>query len=127
MSRAKALLSANIKAERRKLGITQEKLAELTDLSVQTITDIEGCRTWVSDKTLQKLAGVLRVDMFELLIPPAEEAADSHAVPLLLKDLRAALIGDIDRRLDQFFTGLSGGGENKHEERQPHTEPRGRE
>ncbi|MDR0662745.1 MAG: hypothetical protein LBF80_01515, partial [Spirochaetaceae bacterium] len=31
--------------------MSQEKLAELADVSVQTVNFIEGCRTWVSDKT----------------------------------------------------------------------------
>jgi DNA-binding XRE family transcriptional regulator len=48
----RTLLAANIKAGRRDLNLSQEKLAELAGLSTQTISDIEGCRTWVSDKTL---------------------------------------------------------------------------
>ena len=31
------------------MGFSQEKLAELAEVSDQTINDIEGCRTWVSD------------------------------------------------------------------------------
>ncbi|MDR1836965.1 MAG: helix-turn-helix transcriptional regulator [Treponema sp.] len=42
-------LSANIKKYRSKMGFSQEKLAELAEISDQTINDIEGCRTWVSD------------------------------------------------------------------------------
>jgi hypothetical protein len=45
------LLAANIKVRRSELGLTQEKLAEMVDLSYQMLHDIEGCRTWVSDKT----------------------------------------------------------------------------
>ncbi|MDR2717949.1 MAG: helix-turn-helix transcriptional regulator, partial [Treponema sp.] len=52
-------LSLNIKKQRKILGLTQEKLAEATDLSSQTINDIEGCRMWVSDKTILKLAKIL--------------------------------------------------------------------
>lgn len=44
------ILSFNIKQKRKLYSLTQEKLAELTGLSAQTINDIEGCRTWVSDK-----------------------------------------------------------------------------
>ena len=63
------ILSLNIKKERKKLGLTQEKLAEIADLSSQTINDIEGCRMWVSDKTMSKLARVLHVEAYQLLIP----------------------------------------------------------
>lgn len=61
------ILSNNIKKERKKLGLTQEKLAEIAELSSQTINDIEGCRMWVSDKTMSKLAKVLHVEAYQLL------------------------------------------------------------
>jgi len=63
------ILSSNIKRERKKLGLTQEKLAEFAELSAQTINDIEGCRMWVSDKTITKLARILHVEVYQLLIP----------------------------------------------------------
>jgi len=63
------ILSSNIKRERKKLGLTQEKLAEVAGLSAQTINDIEGCRMWVSDKTITKLARILHVEVYQLLIP----------------------------------------------------------
>lgn len=63
------ILSFNIKNERKKLGYTQEKLAEVADLSSQTVNDIEGCRMWVSDKTITKLAQVLNIEVYQLLIP----------------------------------------------------------
>ena len=62
-------LSLNIKKQRKILGLTQEKLAETTDLSSQTINDIEGCRMWVSDKTILKLAKVLHIDAYQLFEP----------------------------------------------------------
>ncbi|MDR1143909.1 MAG: hypothetical protein LBK77_06810 [Spirochaetaceae bacterium] len=30
---------------------------------------IEGCRTWVSDKTILKLAKALKLDAYQLLLP----------------------------------------------------------
>jgi transcriptional regulator with XRE-family HTH domain len=62
-------LSLNIKKQRKILGLTQEKLAETADLSSQTINDIEGCRMWVSDKTILKLAKVLHIDAYQLFEP----------------------------------------------------------
>ena len=43
-------------------------MAEAVDLSAQTISDIEGFRTWVSDKTLIKLALALETDIYQLFI-----------------------------------------------------------
>lgn len=67
------ILSKNIKQKRKLFSLTQEKLAEAADLSPQTINDIEGCRTWVSDKTLIKLADVLHTTPAELLLTPSAE------------------------------------------------------
>ena len=101
--RVRILLASNIKARRRKLGLSQEKLAELAELSAQTISDIEGCRTWVSDKTLSKLSEVLSVDIFQLLVPIDEEKAEI-LLPQRIYNLRQNLKDDIDKRLDLFFT-----------------------
>jgi ribosome-binding protein aMBF1 (putative translation factor) len=54
------ILAVNIKKQREKLGITQEHLAEKADISAAMMNDIEGCRTWISDKTLKNLSSVLK-------------------------------------------------------------------
>ena len=63
------VLSLNIKKHRGKLGLSQEKLAENAKISSMMIKDIEGCRTWVSDKTLASLADALKTDIYRLLMP----------------------------------------------------------
>jgi DNA-binding XRE family transcriptional regulator len=40
------ILAANLKAQRKLLGISQEKLAEITGFSWQTVNSIECQRTW---------------------------------------------------------------------------------
>ena len=104
-AQAKELLALNTKILRKKWGISQEKLAEATGLSTQTISDIEGCRTWVGDKTLERLAKVLNVDIFQLFMPPEEGNEGDREVFLYnrLVKLRAAIKDDIDKRLDQFY------------------------
>jgi transcriptional regulator with XRE-family HTH domain len=85
------------------LGYTQEKLAEIVDLSTQTISDIEGCRTWVSDKTLMKLAEVLKVDISQLLAPVLKEGEPDFFFGQQVDLLRQCIKEDIDKRLNQFF------------------------
>jgi transcriptional regulator with XRE-family HTH domain len=63
------ILSSNLKNRRSILGITQEKLAENAEISVNMVNDIEGCRTWVSDKTLIRLAAALRTEVWSLFLP----------------------------------------------------------
>ena len=67
------ILSRNIKVIRAKLHISQAKLAEYADISLSYLTDIERCRTWVSDKTLKNLAKALKRDAWELLFTGDEE------------------------------------------------------
>ena len=105
MAQIKELLASNIKMLRKKWGFSQEKLAEATSLSAQSISDIEGCRTWVSDKTLERLAKALNVDIFQLFIPSHENNGNDPEVFLYnrLMKLRAVMKEDIDKRLDQFY------------------------
>lgn len=63
------ILSSNIKKHREVLGLSQERLAELAEISTIMVKDIEGCRTWVSDKTIINLAFALKTDIYRLLMP----------------------------------------------------------
>jgi len=72
-------LAINIKKQREKLGITQENLAEKSGISAAMMNDIEGCRTWVSDKTLKNLSSALNIDTYRLFIP---EITSGEAIPV---------------------------------------------
>jgi len=104
LEKLREILSFNIKKERKKLGLTQEKLAEIADLSSQTINDIEGCRMWVSDKTMSKLARVLHVEAHQLLI--AETPKESTTIEIndkekLLFDLEDRIIRNIRQQFKE--------------------------
>ena len=66
------ILAQNIKKRRKELGITQSKLAEMADISEPYMNDIERCQTWISDKTLSKLALALNLEIHELFIKSDE-------------------------------------------------------
>ena len=70
------ILAGNIKKYRKNLGYSQEKLAEKSHLSAQTLNDIEGCRRWVSAATLTKLAKALHVTEYRLLMPESDSTAE---------------------------------------------------
>jgi transcriptional regulator with XRE-family HTH domain len=53
------ILSGNIRAVREALHITQAKLAEHADIALPSLIGIEHRKTWVSDKTLIKIARAL--------------------------------------------------------------------
>ncbi|MHC6203030.1 helix-turn-helix domain-containing protein [Breznakiellaceae bacterium SP9] len=104
MNTARKLLAANIKAKRTALGLTQEKLAELTDVSYQMVHDIEGCRTWVSDKTLQSLSKALGLEIYELFRP--DEEADTETKELMTrfaKDISVAFNQSLDKVTEKYL------------------------
>ena len=86
------------------MSISQEKLAELADVSVQMIKRIEGQRTWVSDKMLTSLARVLGVSAFQLLVPTSGAISldDSALLSGMLQNLRQNIQDDIKIHLDRF-------------------------
>ncbi|MGL4985626.1 MAG: helix-turn-helix domain-containing protein [Treponemataceae bacterium] len=94
------ILSKNIKAGRIALHISQEKLAEFADLSMQMVNDIEGARTWVSDKTLVKLAQILNLEPSQLLSSeqPVTPPDICHVNDAVLK-----LKTEVNQEIDKLF------------------------
>ena len=85
-------LSANIKKHREALSFTQEKLAEAAGISANMVNDIEGCRTWISDKTLASLAEALKIETYRLFLP----------LPLTDNDLTKTVVKDLTHDLQKI-------------------------
>ena len=87
------------------MQISQEKLAELADVSVHMIKRIEGRRTWVSEKMLTNLACVLGVSAFQLLVPTDKEATsgDNAFISGLLQTLRQNIHDDINNNFNRLI------------------------
>jgi transcriptional regulator with XRE-family HTH domain len=99
------ILSKNLKAQRNKLGFSQEKFAEISGLSVQTINDIEGGRRWVSDKTITKLSIALNVECYQLLIPNFFSQNRKETTPTQnLMKLKEKMHKGVDTLIDAQFT-----------------------
>ena len=102
-------MSSNIKERRKKLGISQEKLAEMANLSIQMVNSIEGHRAWVSDKTLVALSNALGIEVFQLFTPASEIIKQDHS-PLpshwllkLRQDMKADINADVDIYFERLF------------------------
>ena len=61
------ILSKNIKNARIKAGYTQEQLAELSNISLSFLKDIEACKSGVSLLTLLNICNALKITTDELL------------------------------------------------------------
>lgn len=103
------ILSSNIKFHRKQLFLTQEKLAERAGLSAQTINDIEGCRTWVSDKSLIKIAEVLHLAPAELLLSQAEITSNENnkSEQRKLIQIKSLVQSAVSREIEAVFTRWS--------------------
>jgi len=99
------ILSKNIKAQRNNLGFSQEKFAEISGLSVQTINDIEGGRRWVSDKSMTKLSTALNVECFQLLIPDFFYLNKKETTPIQnLMKLKKKIHKEVNALINTQFT-----------------------
>jgi len=67
----KEIFAANLKEYRRKKGLTQEKLAEIADISLRYIAMLELGKSFPSGEMLEKIAIALDIQAFELFYPLA--------------------------------------------------------
>jgi transcriptional regulator with XRE-family HTH domain len=101
------VLSKNLKAQRNKIGISQEKFAEISGLSVQTINDIEGGRRWVSDKTITKISSALHIECYQLLIPEFNEQNKKGATSTQhMLRIKKNMLKGINSQIETNFTDL---------------------
>lgn len=62
----KQQLGKKIKRMRQNRGLTQEKLAEMVDISLRTLSGIEIGENFVTSDTLEKIINALETDLEEL-------------------------------------------------------------
>ena len=67
----KEIFAANLKENRRKKGLTQEKLAESADISLRYLAMLELGKSFPSGEMLNKLAQALDIQAFQLFYPLA--------------------------------------------------------
>jgi len=60
------VLAANLRENRRKLGMTQEELAEKADVSTHYIAMIEICKKYPKPDTLEQIAKALGIKPYKL-------------------------------------------------------------
>ena len=61
-------VAVNLKKFRNNADLTQEQLAEKTDLSPETIGNLENAKSWFSLDSLIKISSALKIRPFELLL-----------------------------------------------------------
>jgi transcriptional regulator with XRE-family HTH domain len=61
-------LGDNLRMYRKRRGYMQEELAKEIGISVPFLSDIENGKKWVSPATLAKIAEVIKIDAYMLLM-----------------------------------------------------------
>ena len=94
------LVGQRIRAIRKKRGMTQERLAELAEISPQHCSGIETGAAKVSLPALIKIANVLDASMDELLM----DSVSAAAKPEMMKEVEAVFA---DATADEMYLMLS--------------------
>jgi transcriptional regulator with XRE-family HTH domain len=84
MQDIKEIFAGNLKKIRRKKGLTQEKLAEKANMSLQYLALLELARKFPSGEMLERLANALEIETYELL---AAVSSANNELELLRNDI----------------------------------------
>jgi len=92
MADIKEIFAANLKENRRKRGLTQEKLAEMANMSLHYLATLELGGNFPSGEMLEKLAQALDIQAFQLFTPTATpEGALLHLEQSIVANIKQAL------------------------------------
>jgi transcriptional regulator with XRE-family HTH domain len=95
MENIREILAKNLRENRRRLNLSQPKLAELANLSTHYIASIETLRKFPTPDVLEKLAEALDIETHELF-------SVSHSAQKELENLRNDIIYEV-KALNETF------------------------
>ena len=91
------VLAANLRENRRKLGLTQEKLAEMANVSLHYISMIETCNKYPKPEMVEHLANILGIESYKLFT--VEDDTDEpleRLHRLIIKDVKTIVREAVD-------------------------------
>jgi transcriptional regulator with XRE-family HTH domain len=92
MENIREILANNLRENRRRLGLSQPKFAELADLSTHYVSMIESGRKFPTPEVIGRLAVALAIEPNELFAaPPTPEWALERLHEEVVSDIRAVL------------------------------------
>ena len=92
------ILATNIKENRRKKGLTQEKLAEKANMSLHYLALLEIARKFPSGEMLERLASALDIETYELL---AVAPSPHNELEQLRREIKDDIQNTFGERLEQ--------------------------
>jgi len=94
----KEILANNIKENRRKKGLTQEKLAEKANMSLHYLAVLELARKFPSGEMLERIAEALEIEPHEFFIVPN---SPQNELELLRQEIKEDIKNEFGDRLEQ--------------------------
>ncbi|MDR1250044.1 MAG: helix-turn-helix domain-containing protein [Treponema sp.] len=94
MGSIREIFARNLKINRRRCGLSQEKLAEKADVSTHYIAILEIARSFPTSAVLERIAGALDIEIYELFLVP-------HAPNTELTQFREEIRGDMKQLCDE--------------------------
>jgi len=109
MANIKEILAANLRENRRKKGLTQEKLAEMADMSLHYLATLELGNNFPSGEMLEKLANALDIQAFQLFYPSSTpEGALLHLEQSIIDSIkgefRQEIVGETVKAIKQTLS-----------------------
>ena len=97
-------LAENVKRIRKSKNLTQFQLAEIAEVSEETIKNIELCRCWTSDKNLAKITEALNIDISKLFLPVQSSIQeDSKNIAQIKQTIAEELKSYIETKLNEII------------------------
>jgi transcriptional regulator with XRE-family HTH domain len=100
MESIRDILARNMKAHRKKCGLTQAKLAEKADITTQYIAMIEVSRKFPTPEMMERIARALEIETYQLFsTDPSLEAALQQLYRTVADDIERVVAEAIDKKL----------------------------
>ena len=108
MDHVQNALVTNIKRIRREAGLSQIKLAELSDLSTSFIAEIEGGKKFPSSASIEKIAQALSLRPYQLFLDDEDrrDVDTSGRIAKLTRELKASVSANIEETTRKIIAEL---------------------
>jgi transcriptional regulator with XRE-family HTH domain len=93
------LLASNIKKYRTSFGYSQEKLAEIAEVSTSFIASIETCKKFPSSGSIGKLARAFGIKPYQLFMEPEADTFGTSKIGELKEDLKV----EVSEQIESYF------------------------
>jgi len=101
------ILAGNIKENRRKNGLSQEKLAEKAGISTPFLAMIEVSRQFPTPDVLDKIAGALNIKTWQLFaVPPSPEDVMERLHVSIVKDIEQVVASAVKRAIAENYRNI---------------------